>query len=446
MGSVPADGKIDAEKRDVDAESLIPKLEAIKFKKDRKEDAGAKKERPADQNPMLWLVREIVISPNSQDISTYEPSANMLGYVIQLISNNINSDQKLVKNHFDFHPCRFQIYIFTMWVVQALRATCAAGIASFAQKTFLRNFEAAGFLNYRIPGPLVPFFSALAAGPPKDPEYGIICPVIPLIDLAAAPWDLPALQRDTLPPLPYLRHALLCIQNVQANQAFAALANLEWRCFPGAAGVAIANFDHNDAAVHTAHGRLSPGLGDYDFPNDGIFKNVAVRMRTYQILPPAPAVANGNTVDVYLGLNNDVTWFKKLCDVCDWVAEIFDSSARVADIPPMGMGVGQFITVLDQDYANDEDLRDYHGALLNREASLETPQMRPDDFIGKLAALTAINWRPPANVGQNAARGHPGQANSGLVGPFWGRTPDSVQTTACSPTYGIVEVIEKMRR
>jgi hypothetical protein len=413
---------------------------------------GSKKEgkNKPKYSPMLDLVKDLVISPVLLEINTYVPSASFLAKVVSEVSNVINDDFRVRRSHPEFHPCGFHIYIGTLWALHITRVRVESNVATNFERNFTRNMIGAGIFNYRIPGPLVPFFQAVAYGYPKDAELNLIVPAsLNSVHTRGASFDINDARMNVCYPLPYLRHALRALahqwnQAAQPNQ----LVNLEWRCMAGAENAGPIDFDH--AAVgpppvnHIINGRLTPGLEDYDVPPEQLLRETARAIIHGGFKPPPLAAVGNYTISNYTGLTNP-QWFVRMCERYDWTGAYFFESKRVEDIPRTGTCAGQFIAAATDVMANDNNYRDMGGPTLTREVDIVCPQFRPEPELAKLAALSQVNWRVPQNYGLNQDIGrNPNVAGSTLRGPYWTRIPDAVQSAPVNPTTGLRETILSM--
>jgi hypothetical protein len=438
----------DDEMRNIDREAENPRFNQRPQRPNR--ERGEHRPREQDNvSTMLELVSDILTTPARQPRSSYVPSALFLGRVTQEISIIMNEDFRTIRSHPDFHPLLFNLYIQTMWCLQVTRVRCDANVATNAERHLMRNLTQAGIFNYRIPGPLVLFFKALAAGTPETECFDLIAPAsLHGLTTVGVALDLDDDCLNILPPLPYLRHAYNSIRVRFLPNARNAWINEDWRCYHLAAGAANAPlaFDHTDANRHRAQARLSPGLSEYDYPMDSQFKNIYTWMQMHPLAIPADPNPGLMTLAEYLGMNVNFRWFIDLAESMNWVCEYWNNSERLEDVARIGPVAGQIIALNDETYANDNDLRDATGSSLDFAVYVSTPQMTPDQTLVKLAALSQINWRCPDNYGLNPHIGSHLGPTATQVGPFWARTPDSVISSSQIPTVGLRKALEKMRR
>jgi hypothetical protein len=437
------------ELRDVDQEAANPRLHQQPRRQERIDEPIVPRPR-TNVASLLRLVEDLSISSDFQQISTFVPSAKFLGRVLQETSIMMNEDFRLMRNHPDYHPIMYTLYVNTLWIIQVLRVKVSANTATATERHLLRNCVEAGFLEFRIPGPLVLFFQALSFGTPCVEKFGIICPTLPVqFGISADAADLGDLYANILPPLPYLRHAYAAMRVRFTNQNRGQWANEDWRCYSGAvvaqAAAAPVNFDHTNALNrHVREARLFPSLSLIDELNDQLYKNSITRFIRYPINVPAPPGAGNATIAQYLGFDQAYRWFADLGNLLSWVPEYWKNSERLASIATHANCPGQFISVGNEVFANNDDLRDHFGVTLDFSAEVWTPQMSPDELTAKQAAFTQINWRPPPNVALNMNIGVPNVAGSTLVGPFWTRNPDSIVSSTIVPTLGLRTVLAEM--
>lgn len=126
--------------------------------------------RPASQHGMTTILQ-----PRP---STYIPNSQMLYAMLQSCDLHMSNTKKWFDNAQGWNPLLSRLYIGVLHVVQTLRAMRSPRTISMDQLRFLNQFEASYHPNHLwIPGPLVPWFTALSVIKPTTGDLvGTVSP------------------------------------------------------------------------------------------------------------------------------------------------------------------------------------------------------------------------------------------------------------------------------
>jgi hypothetical protein len=132
--------------------------------------------------------------------NTFVPNYIMFGYITHCCDNEMLSNDRFNRAHPHWLPIVSQLYISMLFYFRILDCTVASGYAPADHIVLLQHIKAAfDFRRLRIPGPLVPLFSAISVCASGSDILGDIVPVLPTIDATCQATNLFRLNNQTVP-------------------------------------------------------------------------------------------------------------------------------------------------------------------------------------------------------------------------------------------------------
>lgn len=371
-----------------------------------------------------------------QAASTFVPSSIMMMFVVSQMDELMCINRYWTTKMSLWCPLMSRIYYGTLFFIQIFRCMIMAGIATPEIKLIVRNFEEQyEYLNLPIAGPLVPFFRALCICETTYEEYGVVSPCV-LKDCGATDATshaLPELTRLLLPNLTGLRRGYNRMLNVVGGNAQLWDHNLG-SADPAAATVAIA---HNAANEQARDARIMPGTLHSVAWAQRARNNFANYPRHIDI-PNIEADAGDIDYSQFLGFDDGIEWFGEVAGMMRDHAKYFSNTTTMASIPVKNGPASLVITTGKHVYPD----RNAHRAAAIHETHYNASSVSVATIpspVDKLAALTQINYVPPANYGpQNDNCGSIGHTR---FGEFWSRGPNRYTANEYNPTLAIPEIL-----
>jgi hypothetical protein len=129
-----------------------------------------------DIAPIMCLATQARFAPIARNTPTIVvPSSMHMFHALSLCDNLMATTPAFTNENASWIPYVSQAYVSVLFIYATLRAQAAAGAASHEQRHFLDLFERIhNPQTLMVPGPLVPFFQALAAASSYKANYGNI--------------------------------------------------------------------------------------------------------------------------------------------------------------------------------------------------------------------------------------------------------------------------------
>jgi len=183
-----------ARPRNVDAESGKPRFQTqsipINVKEPeierRAERKPAVKTETATSDMFLPFMRNPLINTVEPTPSYFVPSSLMMFYIIHEMDYIMCQNYYFNRSTMYYHPYVSRLYFSILFYIQVLRAMNKAGVLERRAKLFLEQFlDDFPPESLSIPGPLLPFFQAIAVSQPNDRNFGKIYPFVPTSTIGA---------------------------------------------------------------------------------------------------------------------------------------------------------------------------------------------------------------------------------------------------------------------
>nr|QLC36775.1 capsid protein [Sarcosphaera coronaria partitivirus] len=299
--------------------------------------------------------------------SSFVPSCHIMYEILSAMHNCTADNTYIYRTNQHYHPLLSRLYYGILFWIQVLRAKRAANQESSFERNFLRNIdERYPFETLPVAGPLVGYFSTIAAHMPADPKFEqtYVYPTTPDFLNDCRIW--------TMPHIPALIYAIKTMQNVtEANFVAKAgpsaahqdsvFVSKTWR--PYGVGVVVPDIAENTTTYVfgeriTATDKAVAAPNQYQFEHTATswYKSVNPAINTpltmanstliarkeylEQVKLPAPK-ANIQDVEDFLGLE-ECKWFEKLVDIASTEASYFKGTSNFSEVDTIS---GPAITV-----------------------------------------------------------------------------------------------------
>jgi len=274
-----------------------------------------------------------------RQVNYYVPDANMLFHVLGIMDNMMNTTYRFTQSSPGWLPIVSQLYVSVLWLYHILTVYCSSGYGlQFA--SVLRDLNEILHLDQCVvPGPLVPFFQALASVNGPFDWIGDIVSALP---------DFPTLwnANDWHPNASYFRSVpipavlldqlhIFSIWPVPSNQTL--YGNFEWYRNIFAQPANAHNVRHNRMSPVSA-GSLYTTAGQTD--NARSFWNPFFAPQARNQIAAAQPLNQIAQLFGFVRQNGVVTldWFQHVTSIMHKYVQFFNGSTALKSIAPNGIG------------------------------------------------------------------------------------------------------------
>jgi len=301
-------------------------------------------------NSVPEMYKLVASSPSSTierlGLNTFIPSCIAMYQVISQMNHMMETTDRFTRSASDWHPFLSLAYFGVAFIVQTLRCYEQVAPLPHHEKWILDSFvDNIGLDSILIPGPLVPFFQALAACSSPYEWYGNIAPTVIGITAGcnqANDYVLANGLTRTFPNIPMYIDALARVSALDTEAAAAVRREIMRTFYRSIMQVDAANANSDIFHMHSAGlparpfattGRISTvdALLNLDLPArlnragaDATDLNLSQFMRLFD----APTVANARYH----------TWFEQAAGIMTRYGQFFKDSVPLSAITPTGIG------------------------------------------------------------------------------------------------------------
>lgn len=429
--------------RDIDSESDKPKLSHSENKSDR----PSKKQKTstpgitsmsstsAVTTMLQCLSASALHSLPTNEVSTFVPSSVMMYFVVNEMDALLSVNRYWSSRSVLWSPLVSRLYFGTLFYIQTMKCMRAVGKLSIGLRNLLSQFEDTFDEEHLpIPGPLVPFFKALAACDTPFPEFGPVCPVLPATcgATAARRHLLPDDVFCLLPNLPGIRRGMITMKRAQGSNAFNYDHDLGDSQATHNAGVPRA---HNAANSQAANANISPGVMNpipWDDRTANNFQRYPSRIR----IPDLPNV--GVDWKGFLGFSNDIEWFGQIIELMQPYAKYWSGSTTLKNCSAFNGSTALILCTITSNFVDRNAHRAANAVVAPFSAEASTPMIPDDELSSRLAMFTQINVVLPPNYGPNDNIGAIGTTR---FGPWWNCAPTRAISANYNPSNMVGSVI-----
>jgi len=450
-----------ARPRDVDSESAKPRLQTQVVPINRKEPETEKraerkpavKTETAASDMFLPFMRNTLISVIEPTPSFFVPSSIMMFYIIHEMDYIMCQNYYFNRSTMYYHPYISRLYFSILFYIQVLRAMNKAGALERKAKLFLEQFmDDFPPESLSIPGPLIPFFQAIAVTQPNDTNMGKVYPYVPTTGLGPRRTsdrivDTPS--RWLLPNVPLLYGFIARITSQEAKASATTNGSTQtikeypspWNPLLSLSADATTrtdvqptingtpwSSDPNNWDDTTAWSLSSPGV-NYPVESNDEQNKKFTKYGSQLRIPPLDATSNTSSIANFLQLD-EPEWFGKILTIMTLYSKYFRSSGTLAQCSPE-TGSSTRITVT------------YEAPKATaRQQSLVKPRVPGDDdsrfplvFTSRTTEYGISQYNQMlahySQLNAEVFESHPKFPNAGTLaaddkdGPFWTITPVS---------------------
>lgn len=343
--------------RDVDAESVKPKLTAspsvsaapVEPPELKKEVADAPPPRQETQasDILTPYIGNTIIYASRKKLSGYWPSSRFMFYMLHH-ANSVLVDNYYFKRYCpDYHPYVLRLYYGIIFYIQCIRSAAELASLTSDQHQFLVRFLSAHSLeSLTIIGPLVPLFKTLCSSQPEILNYGKIYPRIPGI---VGPTLRSSIRLDNhitmvLPDIPGI-FALLD----HLNDLFTAeppVYPAKGRHTPVKDRATTFGFHaYPIAADRSDFEKWSLSTPGLEYPCEAdkkLNESFAERYENFDF-PDLAADDDLRSLAAFLSMESTMSWFSQVKEVAASAATYFQGSGTLADCSPSGIQSNQIL-------------------------------------------------------------------------------------------------------
>lgn len=285
-------------------------------------------------------------------ISTYVPSFIALAVVINQMNFTMAYTHRFLQSAPAWSPFITPLYIGILFIIQTLRAQREVGDISADELWLLEGFERMYDLrSLLIPGPLVPYFQALAAFSGPFEHLGDVCPRLPTTYPTATDYYCFANGLGKLlPNIPLYMDALLKTKVQFTNPTTATNAATLHPSF----GNTMKYFWHNIHSANVTNSQaqstamLSPAAWITPHFTEQQYNTYEAIHNHYGFPAPLNVTTSGNMTSLAQFMrfyapgdsNTFFPWFQNVSSMMQRYSQFFKESVPLSAIPPAGTASG----------------------------------------------------------------------------------------------------------
>jgi len=362
--------------------------------------------------------------------STFIPNSAFLFIILNSMHTALCENTYLYRTCPSYNTILSRAYYSVLWFMQVLRAKSAVGNVTRSESTLIRRFERTfPFESLPVAGPLVTYFSNLAAVKTDDPMYNWICPFLPAkLGPAIAGETTTSNVNSARPLYPWfpgiislfqaIRKSTQVRESVDENQAFTPFLLSTGGTFAGVTFPAVTENNplgnvYSDmlqyAGINIAPEQIPDTFADY--------QSHYLRLSN---IPTVAAQSPLDTIDKFLLMDEDMSWFSTLTSMATSEARFFKGTVKFADIPSV-TGLSTLVVGTMADLSSPQrPAKWYPDVIKSYSTSYSTTRGRTSDMDFRVGISNSIISSFPSNHPSFPGAGS--RASGHLTGEYFNNT------------------------